>query len=152
MSRAVALAQRSLEEGGFPVGAVLVRSGKEISTGLSSARLLGDVTAHAEVQAIRAAGAEASAPLTLYSSLEPCLMCLAASSWAGVSTIVFGCSRDLVSQEYYEGPAVIDKSSKLLRHPPKIIVLSEFSVQVAAMIKDYKVRMTGSTAAAQKGS
>lgn len=67
------------------MAAILVKDGKEIAHGLSCNETSYDVTAHGELQATRTAGYSAIGPLTLYSSLEPCLMCLAASAWGGVS-------------------------------------------------------------------
>jgi len=88
LNRTVTLSRESLEAGGFPVAAILVRNDQEISIGLSCTESTNDVTAHGEIQAIRAAGRQAIAPLTLYSSLEPCMMCLAASAWAGVTIAI----------------------------------------------------------------
>ncbi len=65
LNRAIELSKLSLESGGFPVAALLVRDGKEIAHGLSCTETSRDVTAHGEIQASREAGEQAFSPLTL---------------------------------------------------------------------------------------
>ena len=97
MREAIALSCSSVEHGGGPFGAVIVRDGKIIARGSNSVTLLNDPTAHAEVSAIRAAcSAEKNFKLEgceLYTSCEPCPMCLAAAYWAGISKIYYGNNR-----------------------------------------------------------
>ena len=79
LARAVALAVANVHEGGGPFGAVVVRDGELVSTGQNRVTPTLDPTAHAEVQAIRAAcrelGTFTLAGCVLYSSCEPCPMC-----------------------------------------------------------------------------
>lgn len=138
LERAVALSRRSQEAGGFPVAAILVRDGREVAYGLSSTESTRDVTAHGEIQAIRAAGAEAFAPLTLYSSLEPCLMCLAASAWAGVTKIVYACGKESVNSMYYVNNVSAREASKLLTSPPELLFISNFQSEVLTLIRKYE--------------
>lgn len=83
---------------GGPFGAILVRDGEILAEGRN--RVLGDhdPTAHAEVVAIRRAAAKMGthdlAGCTIYSSCEPCPMCLAAIHWAGIERIVFAAGRE----------------------------------------------------------
>jgi tRNA(Arg) A34 adenosine deaminase TadA len=142
LKRALILSRESLEKGGFPVAALLVRDRREISYGLSCTESSHDVTAHGEVQAIRAAGSQAIAPLTLYSSLEPCLMCLAASAWAGVNRIVFGCRRNAVDSSYYVNNTTVEASATLLTSPPELVMIPNFESEVVALIKEYEERIT----------
>jgi guanine deaminase len=84
---------------GGPFGAVIVGpDGQVISEGCNRVTSANDPTAHAEVSAIRAAcAALASFKLegcTLYTSCEPCPMCLSAAYWARLDGIVFGASRE----------------------------------------------------------
>ncbi|MDG3004812.1 nucleoside deaminase [Paludisphaera mucosa] len=97
--RAVANARRAgiEERTGFPFGAVIVdRDGAVVADGRNHVFANFDPTAHAEVQAIRAACAALKVVelkgCILYSSSEPCPMCLAAAYWAGVDGVVFGAS------------------------------------------------------------
>lgn len=98
MREALALAEASVERGGGPFGAVIARQGRIVARGANSVTLLNDPTAHAEVSAIRAAcAAEGTFKLSdceLYTSCEPCPMCLSAAYWAGISKIYYGNTRD----------------------------------------------------------
>ena len=109
LRRAVGLAKESMEKGGFPAGAVIVKDGQIISEAISIGNILHDPTSHAELVSIRKACEVLSSTdltgATLYESLESCVMCLSAASWAGVSRIVFGCKKtqEMVEKRYYEG-------------------------------------------------
>jgi len=98
LDRAVDLAVQNVAEGGGPFGAVLVRGGLVLATGQNRVTRDNDPTAHAEVQAIRAACAQLGtfslAGATLYSSCEPCPMCMASSLWARLDRVVFAADRD----------------------------------------------------------
>jgi len=95
LRRAIALATENVVSGaGGPFGAVIVRDGKIVSEAANSVTATNDPTAHAEVNAIRAAakalGAFSLAGCQLYSSCEPCPMCLAAAHWARMDAIYCG--------------------------------------------------------------
>jgi len=95
MQQAIALATENVIRGaGGPFGAVVVRGGEVIATGVNRVTLDNDPTAHAEVMAIRAAcRALKSFQLTgcvVYTSCEPCPMCLAAIYWSRCSAIFYG--------------------------------------------------------------
>jgi guanine deaminase len=100
LRRAIALATENVASGrGGPFGAVIVYEGKIVGEGVNSVTATNDPTAHAEVNAIRAA-AKALGTFTLvgcelYTSCEPCPMCLAASYWARLDAIHYGaCAAD----------------------------------------------------------
>jgi tRNA(adenine34) deaminase len=94
MRRALELARRAAEEGEVPVGAVVVLDGKVIGEGWNRPIAACDPTAHAEVQALRAAATTVRnyrlAESTLYVTLEPCDMCLGAMFHARVARAVYG--------------------------------------------------------------
>jgi guanine deaminase len=95
MRRAIALATENVTSGaGGPFGAVVVRGDEIIATGVNCVTLLNDPTAHAEVTAIRAACAALGdfrlTDCVLYSSCEPCPMCLAAIYWSRCAAIFYG--------------------------------------------------------------
>jgi len=94
MRRALGLAQRAQEEGEVPVGAVVVLEGKILGEGWNRPIAASDPTAHAEIQAMRAAAAALSnyrlTGATLYVTLEPCDMCIGAMFHARIARVVFG--------------------------------------------------------------
>lgn len=98
MRRAIALSQEMMETNqGGPFGAVITRGDQIIAEGFNKVTSSNDPTAHAEVTAIReACKAEGDFSLegcTIYTSCEPCPMCLAAIYWARISRIVYANSR-----------------------------------------------------------
>jgi tRNA(Arg) A34 adenosine deaminase TadA len=97
LRRAIALATENVVSGkGGPFGAVIVRDGRIVGEGANSVTTTNDPTAHAEVNAIRAAakalGEFKLAGCELYTSCEPCPMCLAAAYWAHVDEVYYGAS------------------------------------------------------------
>jgi guanine deaminase len=97
LRRAIALATRNvLTAAGGPFGAVVVRDGKIVGEGANSVTTTNDPTAHGEVNAIRAAakslGTFSLAGCSLYTSCEPCPMCLAAAYWARLDAVYYGAS------------------------------------------------------------
>jgi len=106
---AVEQAKKSIDEGGFPAGAVVVKDGKIIAEGVSLGFKLHDPTEHAETSAIRKACKEVGSSnldgATLYESLECCNMCFSVANWGGISRIVYACRKtpEMVEKFYYEG-------------------------------------------------
>jgi guanine deaminase len=100
LRRAIALATENVVQGkGGPFGAVIVYDGRIVGEGANTVTATNDPTAHAEVIAIRAAAKTLNtfvlAGCELYTSCEPCPMCLAAAYWARVEAIYFGaCAAD----------------------------------------------------------
>lgn len=95
MRQAIALAIENVRSGrGGPFGAVVVKDGKVIATGVNRVTATNDPTAHAEVTAIRSACAELGTfqlkGCDVYTSCEPCPMCLAAIYWARCGAIYYG--------------------------------------------------------------
>jgi tRNA(adenine34) deaminase len=94
MRRALELAQRARDEDEVPVGAVLVIEKKIAGEGWNRPISAFDPTAHAEIQAMRAAGRELKnyrlTGATLYVTLEPCDMCVGAMFHARIARVVYG--------------------------------------------------------------
>lgn len=97
LRRAIELAvQNVVVAGGGPFAAVIVRDGKIVGQGVNTVTATNDPTAHGEVNAIRAAckalGIFTLAGCELYTSCEPCPMCLAACYWARLDAVYYGAS------------------------------------------------------------
>lgn len=99
LREAIRLSREHMLEGhGGPFGAVIVRDGAILASGWNQVTTANDPTAHAEVVAIRLACQATGSPhlpgSVLYSSCEPCPMCLAAAYWSRVDRLVFAASRE----------------------------------------------------------
>ncbi|WP_233629952.1 nucleoside deaminase [Amycolatopsis sp. WAC 04197] len=113
----VKIAARNVAVGGGPFGAMIVKGGEVVATGVNQVTSLYDPTAHAEVVAIRQACWKFQefklAGCVLVSSCEPCPMCLASALWARVDRVVYAADRhdaamagfdDLAFYELFEKP------------------------------------------------
>jgi guanine deaminase len=106
MRQAVALAVDNARSGGGPFGAVIVKDGRAIATGVNRVTATNDPTAHAEVVAIREAcrtlGTFQLAGCVMYSSCEPCPMCLGAIFWARPDGYYFAATRADAAQAGFD--------------------------------------------------
>ncbi|GAA4267490.1 nucleoside deaminase [Frondihabitans peucedani] len=97
LARAIELAVSNVADGGGPFGALIVRDGEVVAEGQNRVTRDLDPTAHAEVVAIRAAcqvlGDFSLAGCVLYTSCEPCPLCLSAALWSRVDRVVFAADR-----------------------------------------------------------
>ncbi len=99
LRQAIALARAGMERGeGGPFGCVIVKDGQVVGRGNNRVTSSNDPTAHAEVVAIRAACAQLNSfqleGCTVYTSCEPCPMCLGAIYWARPARIVYAATRE----------------------------------------------------------
>ncbi len=89
-------------EADSPFGAVVARGGEILARGFNMGKRMQDPTAHGEMMAIRAClaahGAEALKGATLYTTGEPCVMCMGAIIWSGIARLVYGASIAQISQ------------------------------------------------------
>lgn len=119
MKRAIELSRNHMLKGdGGPFGAVIVKDGKIIAEGWNQVTSSNDPTAHAEVSAIRAACKNLSSfdldGAEIYTSCEPCPMCLAAIYWARISKIYYANTRG--------DAASIDFDDDFLYHEMKVSI------------------------------
>ncbi|WP_019170947.1 nucleoside deaminase [Pseudaminobacter salicylatoxidans] len=98
LCEAIELAHANVEKGGRPFGAVVVKDGEVIATGVNEILSTNDPTAHAELTAIRAASQKLGSPdlqgCAVYASGHPCPMCMAAMRLAGVGEVAYAYSND----------------------------------------------------------
>ena len=94
MREAIRLSVENIQQGGGPFGAVIVKNGEIIATGTNRVTANCDPTAHAEVSAIRAAAQRLKtfdlSGCDIYTSCEPCPMCLGAIYWAHIDRMFYG--------------------------------------------------------------
>lgn len=125
-------AMDAFEEDEVPVGAVVVANGRIIGRGHNRTRMLNDVTAHAEMQAITAAanylGAKYLTDCTLYVTLEPCVMCAGAIAWAQVSRLVYA------APDPKKGYSLIKQT---ILHPKTEVVQGVKEEEASALLKDF---------------
>ena len=128
MQRAIELSINSVRNGGGPFGAVIAREGEIIAEGSNGVTIYNDPTAHAEVTAIRKAceklGTFELKGCEIYTSCEPCPMCLAAIYWAHLHNIYYANDRkdaadigfddDFIYQEIEVKPQYRKKPSEIL--------------------------------------
>jgi guanine deaminase len=118
MRQAIALAIQNVRSAcGGPFGAVVVKDGRLIASGVNSVTATNDPTAHAEVIAIRNACRDlASFQLLgceLYSSCEPCPMCLGAIYWARLERFYFACSREDARASGFDDAFIYEELDRL---------------------------------------
>lgn len=94
MRLAIAEAQKAMRADEVPIGAVVECHGRIVGKGHNLTEMLGDVTAHAEMQAITAAsdalGGKYLTDCTIYVTVEPCIMCAGAIGWSQLPRVVYG--------------------------------------------------------------
>jgi tRNA(adenine34) deaminase len=122
MRRALELARRAQEEGEVPVGSVVVLENRIVGEGWNRPIAANDPTAHAEIQALRAAAASQKnyrlTGATLYVTLEPCDMCVGAMFHARIARAVYGATdpkkQVLKNQVKLEGGVLASECGALL--------------------------------------
>ena len=119
MLQAIRLATENVTSGrGGPFGAVVVKDGKVIATGANQVTTINDPTAHAEVIALRnacqALGTFKLEGCELYTSCEPCPMCLAAIYWARCKAIYYGCSAEDAAKAGFDDAFLYEEMKKPL--------------------------------------
>lgn len=128
MTKAIQLARDKHKEGGHAVAAIIVHEDEIISEAFTTVRRDNDPTAHAEMNAIRAAAKRLGKKFHgcyLYTTYEPCPMCTSAAVWAQMRGIVYGASRDDQTTEH---PQRIDiPASEIINNgTPKLELMPEF--------------------------
>jgi tRNA(Arg) A34 adenosine deaminase TadA len=113
LREAVRLASESVSGNGGPFGAIVVRHGEIVGRGQNRVTVSRDPTAHAEVVAIRDAcanlGSHQLAGCELYSSSEPCPMCLGAIYWARPDAVYFANERDEAAAAGFDDAFIYDE-------------------------------------------
>lgn len=116
MSRAIALSKINIDQGGGPFGAVIVKDGQVIGEGCNQVTRNNDPTAHAEVEAIRKAAQNIEnfdlSQCEIYTSCEPCPMCLSAIYWARISKIFYANTKMDAAAIHFDDDFIYSEISK----------------------------------------
>lgn len=129
LCEAIELAHANIGKGGRPFGAVVVKDGEVVATGVNEIHSSNDPTAHAEMTAIRAASRKLGSPdlggCSVYASGHPCPMCLAAMRMAGVREVAYAYSNEdgapyglSTAAIYAELAKPFAEQSMTIRHQP----------------------------------
>ncbi len=142
LQQAIALSQKSVEKGGFPVGAIIVKNGVVVAEGLSNGKNNKDATSHAEIEAIRNASQKLNArdllDCEIYSSMEPCLMCFSASYWAKIKKVVYAIGKDRLSKQHYEGLYSLEEINSKNNRQIEIVHLKELENSALSIVQDWE--------------
>lgn len=146
MRQAIQLAVENIKNGGGPFGAVIVKDGKVIATGVNRVTANNDPTAHAEVCAIRAA-CEALGTFTLegcdiYSSCEPCPMCLGAIYWAHLDHLYYGANKHDAADAGFDDQFIYEELEQPIasRHLTTEILIPQEAQAPFKLWKEYEAR------------
>lgn len=117
IKRAIMLAKENVQNGsGGPFGAVIVKDGQIIGEGKNSVTTLNDPTAHAEIMAIRDAcqklGTFHLEDCTIYSSCEPCPMCLSSIYWAHITDVHYAATKNDAGKAGFIDKQIYDELQK----------------------------------------
>ena len=135
MARAIALSEESVRRGGGPFGAVIARGGEIIAEAANNVTIDHDPTAHAEVSAIRKAaralGTFSLEGCEIYTSCEPCPMCLGAIYWARIDKVYYANNRTDAARIGFDDDFIyreIELKPDMRQKPSEVIMAEEAAV------------------------
>ncbi len=140
MREAIRLSEENVRNGGGPFGAVIAKDGKIVATGVNRVTSNCDPTAHAEVSAVRAAakalGTFDLSGYEIYTSCEPCPMCLGAIYWSHLSKMYYGNTKSDAKEIDFDDSFIYDEialapserrlASEQLLHDESIVAFEEW--------------------------
>jgi tRNA(Arg) A34 adenosine deaminase TadA len=116
MQKAIELSIKNINNNGGPFGCVIVKNNKIISEGVNGVTQNNDPTAHAEIVAIRNACTELNtfdlSGCEMYTSCEPCPMCLSAIYWSHIDIVYYGNSRENAAEIEFDDKFIYDEIKK----------------------------------------
>lgn len=139
MREAIRLSEENVVNGGGPFGAVIARDGEVIATGVNRVTAAHDPTAHAEVNAIREACRKLNTydlnGCVIYSSCEPCPMCLGAIYWAHLDKLFFGNNKTDAKKIGFDDSFIYDELElpRDRRRLPSRVMLSDEAIRAFEM-------------------
>jgi guanine deaminase len=143
LKRAVELSKESFEKGRFPAGAVLVKDGNIVGTGISG--LYPKIHIHAETRLIDEAMEKQNTQLEdfeLYTSLEPCMMCLGKAYWSGIKKITYILSRQDVDHTLaYETSHSSDEMQSRLNNDIELVQNKTYSKEALEIYRIWEEKI-----------
>ena len=139
MRRAIELSEESVRNGGGPFGAVIVRDGEIVAEGSNCVTIDNDPTAHAEVNTIRKAckklGTFNLSGCEIYTSCEPCPMCLGAIYWAHLDKIYYGNNKDDAAKVGFDDAFIYEELDlkPADRKKPSEVMLADEAIEAFRM-------------------
>lgn len=119
MRRAIELSLENVKKGGGPFGAVIARKGEILAESCNLVTALNDPTAHAEINVIREAARKLEtfdlSGCVIYTSCEPCPMCLGAIYWARIDKVVFANTKSDAKSIGFDDSRIYDEISRPLQ-------------------------------------
>jgi len=148
MQLAIRLATENVRSGeGGPFGAVVVRDGEVVATGVNRVTSANDPTAHAEVNAIRAAcqalGTFQLPGCVLYTSCEPCPMCLGAIYWVRLDSVYFGNTCHDAAEAGFDDSHIYDemKIPRSQRKVPMVRLLADHAIESFRLWQEHQAKI-----------
>ena len=135
MNRAIELSINNIKNNGGPFGCVIVQNNKIIAEGVNRVTSKNDPTAHAEIVAIREACKKLNTfnlkGTQLYTSCEPCPMCLSAMYWAHIDKIFYGNSRNDAAKINFDDKFIYDEFKVKMSHRkiPLVKLSSDYAIK-----------------------
>jgi tRNA(adenine34) deaminase len=141
MRRCIDLARRALASGDVPVGALIVLSEQIVAEGFEAVKVRRDVTAHAEIEAVRTASEQLDSldltGSTLYTTVAPCVMCAYAIRLARVSMVVTGTASPDADRTL-NGQTVLTNAAMLPDRPVPVVIPNVLSEECRAILRERK--------------
>lgn len=137
LGMAIKNSKKSMQEGNFPAGALVVKDGIIISSTVSSSYpSLFHADSKAVTEAFNNIGLLTGA--TLYIGLESCLMCTGVAYWSGLRRIVYAVPKAKVSEDYYEIPSDTRDLVKKFNEPIEFIHISELEEEAIMVVRQWE--------------
>lgn len=148
MKEAIRLSEENVANGGGPFGAVIARNGEIVATGVNRVTAKHDPTAHAEVCAIREACERLNtfnlSGCEIFTSCEPCPMCLGAIYWARLDKIYFGNNKEDAKEIGFDDSFIYDELAlpREGRKLPTEILLKNEAIRAFDLWRDKEDKIT----------
>jgi tRNA(adenine34) deaminase len=141
MRRCMELARQALTTGDAPVGALIVLKERIVAEGIEGVKAQHDVTAHAEIEAVRNACEQLDSldltGSTLYTTVAPCVMCAYAIRLARISTVVTGTASSDADRAL-NGQTVLTSAAMLPGRPVPVVIPDVLSEECRAILRERK--------------